>query len=126
MLIQPKLIQILVLLCVCFILAFSDQSEAMNKKTKYIVGASMMAVGTVLSIGAVQDFDVFSTSSADEVKLGMGLGLIGAGTVFLVLGAIDKGELNQDSDVLREKRLQTIIGVAPTRGGICGSVNFRW
>jgi hypothetical protein len=126
MLIQPKLIQILVLLCASFILAFSDQSEAMSKKTKYIVGASMMAAGTVFSIHAVQEFDIFSTSSSDEVELGMGLGLIGGGAVFLVLGAIDKSELIQDSDQIKKKRLQTIIGVAPTRSGICGSVNFRW
>jgi hypothetical protein len=118
MLIQPKLIQILVLLCASFILAFSDQSEAMSKKTKYIVGASMMVAGTVFSIHAVQEFDIFSTSSSDEVELGMGLGLIGGGAVFLVLGAIDKSELIQDSDQIKKKRLQTIIGVAPTRSGI--------
>ena len=118
-----------VLLLLLVISLVSTKVDAASRGTKKIyIGIGLMVFGVAVTADAVQkSLCFFGDCPSHDVQAVAGLGMVGVGTVLLIMGLREHGraESSEFKESLRTGP-ELLIGAGPIPHGFAGGVTLRW
>jgi hypothetical protein len=116
-----------ILTVLCFIFVVSSYLAADSPgKTKIIVGSVLLGGGAILTVDGANNF-CFGDYPGRDAELIAGVAMVGAGTVCLIWGLLDRAKgKKSNARVENQEGHRFLVGVAPLKNGVAGSVIFRW